>query len=202
MRVWRDLTARPLRQLTLAEAPLRPLRPPPRQLLVREVIGALAEHLPCAERPPCALHPLRPLPAWQHARNRRGPGRFPRRTRPSRTRPRQSHCRNHPPALPTTQLPAPPTAILSDVCTHSRATLPARGRRGHGRNWPLPEVQFLRRGTDGHPTNARAPCPTRARRSLPPSLFRLPASRHAAGVGEGAGSDASTPGNDERRVDS
>ena len=129
MRVWRDLAARPLRQLTLVEAPLRPLRPPPTQLLVRKVIRALAEHLPCAEHTSVctAYAPASAAPATCRAARSepRGAGpvarrtggrtvdRFPRRTRPSRTRPRQSHCRNHPPALPATQLPAPPTAILS-----------------------------------------------------------------------------------------
>ena len=128
MRNLRDLAARPLHQLTLVEASLRPLRPPllP-QLLV--VIRALTEHLPCAEHTsvctayaPAFAAPATCLSARSEPRGagpvarrtgRRTVDRFPPRTRPSRTRPRQSHCRNHPPALPATQLPAPPTAILS-----------------------------------------------------------------------------------------
>ena len=81
MRVWRDLAARPLRQLTPAEAPLRPLPPLPRNYLFGKVIRALAEHLPCAEHT-CvctAYAPAFAAPAtcWQHARNRVAPAPSP-----------------------------------------------------------------------------------------------------------------------------
>ena len=53
--------------------------------------------------------------AWRRSRRAGVPtaGHFQRRPQPSRTRPRQSHHNNHPPALPATQLPATPATIPS-----------------------------------------------------------------------------------------
>ena len=110
MWIWRDQATRPCRRLTPAAPPVPP--PPPPQLLKAEAISARSEHRSCPERTFVSmgtlLRVLRPLPVWQHARNRVAPA-------PS---PAAPACR--PPVISSDDRSRPAPARASHITTTTR----------------------------------------------------------------------------------